>query len=153
MANVVTWPLLHLMISWFFTKLPGTRFDPNSWLYREKRCERGGSIYESFFRVKVWKGKLPDAAAWFAGGFPKRKILSRDVTYLNAFVRETCRGEGAHWVTVACCPLFFLWNPLWADVVMVVYALAANVPCIVVQRYNRLVLRRLIIGRRARASA
>ena len=43
---------------------------------------------------------------------------------------------------LACLPLFFLWNPPWACAVMAFYAIAANMPCIAVQRYNRLVLAR-----------
>jgi glycosyl-4,4'-diaponeurosporenoate acyltransferase len=42
-----------------------------------------------------------------------------------------------------CFPVFFIWNPLWACFVMVAYALAANVPFIIVQRYNQLVLTRI----------
>ena len=39
---------------------------------------------------------------------------------------------------------FFLWNPCWADLVMVAYALAANLPCILAQRYNRSRFQRLL---------
>ncbi|MCF7734052.1 MAG: hypothetical protein K9N23_20380 [Akkermansiaceae bacterium] len=36
------------------------------------------------------------------------------------------------------------WNSWWADAVMAAYAIAANLPCILAQRYNRLRLRRLL---------
>ena len=44
---------------------------------------------------------------------------------------------------LGCLPIFFIWNPPWARWVMTVYALAANLPCILVQRYNRFTLNRI----------
>jgi glycosyl-4,4'-diaponeurosporenoate acyltransferase len=35
-------------------------------------------------------------------------------------------------------PLFFLWNPPSIWWVMAAYALAANGPCLIAQRYNRI---------------
>lgn len=49
---------------------------------------------------------------------------------------------------LAFVPLFFLWNPWWADLVIVAYAIAANVPCIVAQRYNRVRFQRAFPGKR-----
>mgnify|MGYP003343114664 CR=1 FL=1 len=45
-------------------------------------------------------------------------------------------GELCHWSALVCAPLFFLWNPWWGDLIVVGYALAANLPCILVQRYK-----------------
>ena len=50
--------------------------------------------------------------------------------------RITCAASsrkpgGASFVTgarSAVCHLFFLWNPLWADLVMAAYAIVANLP-------------------------
>jgi glycosyl-4,4'-diaponeurosporenoate acyltransferase len=38
---------------------------------------------------------------------------------------------------LAATPVFALWNPLGLFLAMVVFALTANVPCLVVLRYNR----------------
>ena len=57
---------------------------------------------------------------------------------------ETRRAELVHWTLMACGPLFFLWNPPALGFAMVVFALAANVPCVVIQRFNRPRLLRLI---------
>jgi glycosyl-4,4'-diaponeurosporenoate acyltransferase len=43
--------------------------------------------------------------------------------------------------------VFFLWNPWWGDAVIIVYAIGANLPCILAQRYNRLRLRHLLARR------
>jgi glycosyl-4,4'-diaponeurosporenoate acyltransferase len=90
------------------------------------------------------KDRLPDAARWFDGGFAKGSLAAHDPAYLRRFIRETWRGELCHWFALGCVPVFFLWNPWWADMVMVGYAMMANIPCILAQRYNRLRLRRLL---------
>jgi glycosyl-4,4'-diaponeurosporenoate acyltransferase len=131
--NVALWPVLQLGWAWVFTRMPARWFEaprPCSW-------EKGGGIYQKWFRVRLWKDFLPDGAAWFKGGVAKKHLSGRDPDALATFMRETWRGELCHWVVIAMTPLFFLWNPWWADIVMVVYALAANLPCAIAQRYNR----------------
>jgi glycosyl-4,4'-diaponeurosporenoate acyltransferase len=83
---------------------------------------------------------------WF-GGFPKKKLRTRDRDYLAQFLFETRRAQVAYWCMLACLPVFFLWNPPWARWVMTAYALAANLPCILVQRYNLLALDRVARAR------
>ena len=103
------------------------------------------------FTHRSWKGMLPEGAAFFRGGFRKAKLLRRDPEYIERFIRETCRGELVHWVTLAFAPLFILWNPAWAIAVMMGYGIVANVPCIVTQRYNRLRLARAAAHQRTRS--
>jgi glycosyl-4,4'-diaponeurosporenoate acyltransferase len=89
---------------------------------------------------------LPDGAPWL-GGFAKKNLQQRDALYLAQFLSETRRSELAHWSMLCCLPAFFLWNPPWACCVMTAYALAANFPCILAQRYNRIVLDRVLRSR------
>jgi glycosyl-4,4'-diaponeurosporenoate acyltransferase len=93
---------------------------------------------------------LPEAGSFFPGGFPKRTLGDRGSPHLERFVVETRRAELTHWVVLAAGPVFFLWNPWWLAVVMVVYALVANLPCIFVQRYNRARLERVLAYRARR---
>jgi glycosyl-4,4'-diaponeurosporenoate acyltransferase len=138
--NVAGWPIIQFGLAWGFTRLPAAWFKaPASWSW-----ERGGHFYERVLGVRRWKHRLPDAARWFAGGFPKSKLAGRDATYLRQFIRETWRGELCHWFALAWAPVFFLWNPWWADLIMVGYGLSANLPCIIAQRYNRARFQRLI---------
>lgn len=143
-VNVMAWLAIHLGLAWLGTRLPAGLFDPASWPYRSRTWERGGRLYQRLFAVRSWKGLLPDGAAMFAGGFPKASLREMSEEYLRRFIVETCRGEAVHWAVLLCSPLFFLWNPRWAGLVMVAYGLAANLPCIIVQRYNRARLRRLL---------
>lgn len=57
---------------------------------------------------------------------------------------ETWRGELCHWAALASTPVFALWNPPWAILIMTLCGLLLNIPCILVQRYNRIRLRRLV---------
>ena len=56
---------------------------------------------------------------------------------LEVFAAETKRAELTHWLLMLPAPLFFLWNPCWAGWIIIAYALIANVPFIITQRYNR----------------
>ena len=148
-VNILAWGVVHMATAWGITQLAAERFEPAGWLHRPRRWEQGGWIYERWLRVQRWKHRLPDGAALFRRGFRKKRFLSRDPAYLRRFVHETCRGELVHWSTVAAAPLFFLWNPPQVGAIMILYALLASLPFIVVQRYNRFRLERML-GRRER---
>jgi glycosyl-4,4'-diaponeurosporenoate acyltransferase len=143
-VNVLAWLVIHLGIPYVITRLPGSRFSIRRWPCRPFRRERDGRGYERHVGVRWWKDRLPDGAALFRGGFRKKHLRTRDADYLDRFLAETCRGEIAHWLVLACAILFFAWNPWPIGLLMVAYAVAANAPCILVQRYNRLRLLRLL---------
>ena len=142
--NVAGWPVIQLLLAWMFTRMPETCFNPPA----SSAWEKGGRFYENFFGIKHWKDHLPDAARWFGGGFAKGKLCETEAGYLQRFILETWRGELCHWCALAFTPVFFLWNPWWGNAVMITYAIAANLPCILAQRYNRLRLRRLLARKR-----
>ena len=127
---------------------PGS-LDRDRWLFRERRFERGGRLYVDVFRIRRWKRRLPEAGDVFPGGFHKAHLLHADDEHLRRHVRETRRAEAAHWLAVGVAPLFFLWNPWYAGVVVQVYAVLVNGPCILAQRYNRIRLERVLARRRA----
>ena len=137
--NVAGWPVIQFSFAWLFTRMPVTWFNPGAGY----TWEQGGRFYERWFCIKRWKDRLPDAARWFSGGFAKGTLAGKQADYLHRFIRETWRGELCHWCAIACAPVFFLWNPLGADLVMVAFAVAANLPCILAQRYNRQRFQRL----------
>ena len=80
------------------------------------------------------------------GCFPKRSLHSRNTSYLDRFVRGTCRGEATHWTTAtfSSSDSGIRKNPLWVGFMMVGYGVAFNLPCIVTQRYNRIRLTLLL---------
>ncbi|MFT4112015.1 hypothetical protein [Silvibacterium sp.] len=141
LLNCIGWPALQLSLAWGMGCLPARWFAKEAaW---SRVCQWESPLYRRVLRLRSWKHRLPDGASWFAGGFAKKKLEMRNREYLMRFVAETRRGELAHWLMIACVPLFFVWNPPWACVVVAFYALIANLPCIIVQRYNRATLLRV----------
>jgi glycosyl-4,4'-diaponeurosporenoate acyltransferase len=143
LLDIAVWLIIHIGVSYLIIHVPLASFDAGFWLYKQREWERGGKIYARIFRLKKWKKRLPDGAALFKKGFRKKHLKELDDVYLDDFIRETCRAEFAHWAMFFVSPVFFIWNPWYVGIVMIIYALLANLPCIIIQRYNRIRLRRV----------
>ena len=141
-ADILGWPILQLSIARACLYVPERYLvssgAPTGLQRREAR------FYREALRIRRWKRRLPDGVGLVGGAFPKRRLAFHDRGYLRRFAMETRRAEMAHWCMLFCFPLFYPWNPTWACAVMTLYAVAANLPCILVQRFNRtVILRRL----------
>jgi glycosyl-4,4'-diaponeurosporenoate acyltransferase len=148
LIDAAVWAGWSALVGYVTHRLPASWLARDAWLFRLRyRPDRVARRYERLLRVRHWKGFLPEAGDLFRGGFSKRRLARRDRSYLERFVVETRRAELTHWVIMALGPVFFLWNPWWLALAMVGYALAANVPCVLTQRYNRSRLLRLLTRR------
>jgi len=143
LIDIAAWFVIHMGVSYLMTHVPLISFDAKSWLYTQRRWEKDGRVYEKIFGLKKWKERLPDGAALFKEGFEKKHLRKLDNEYLNNFIRETCRAELTHWIVLLFGPVFLVWNLWWVGIVMIVYAISANLPCIISQRYNRIRLKRV----------
>jgi len=143
--NVLLWPVMQLALAWGFTRLPASCFKPPA-----SPAFETAALYEKVVLIKHWKNLLPDGAGWLSGGFTKSAMTSTDPEYLRRFIVETWRGELCHSCALLLVPVFFLWNPWWGDCVILAYALIANLPCLIAQRYNRLRLRHLLVRMKGR---
>lgn len=151
-VDCVVWAVVGVSTGYAAYRWPTERLAHDGWVTRLRAFEAGGRWYERRWRIRRWKDRLPEAGSVFGGGFSKRALRSRQTDHLDRFIVETRRAELTHWVVLAVGPLFFLWNPWWLALVMVAYALVANVPCIAVQRFNRGRLERVLTYRRHRNS-
>lgn len=143
-TNVVFVPLVHLGVSWFFTKcFSSESFHPDRWPFRIEHWESSGRIYDRVFVVRRWKNCIPDGATWF-GGFAKKELSEKSAEFFQEFRRETCRGEAAHWAQVILLMFSITWNPGVAAVVMIAYSFLSNLPCIIIQRHTRARLGRVL---------
>lgn len=133
-----------MSVAYIATILPLNNLNTNSWLLKERKWEKSGKIYEEIFQIKKWKELLPDGSALFKKGFRKKRMTSSNPEYLQKFIIETGRAEIVHWIVILFSPVFFIWNYPWAGWVMIVYAIIANMPCILAQRYNRARLKKLL---------
>lgn len=138
--NILSLPAIQLICAYVFTRIPARWFErplPPASLKKRKHHRL----------LRIGTRHLPDGAAWFAGGFRKRALASSDPAYLRRFITETRRGEACHWAAMVLCTLPFSWNPWWGCLIIAIYAVFANVPCILLQRVNRARLMR-VAGRR-----
>jgi len=135
--NVLLWPVIQITLAWSFIRMPAEWFNPPD-------SPESADRYEKFLGIRRWKDLLPDGARWFGGGFAKSSMKNADPAYLRRFIVETWRGELCHYCAFLFLPVFFLWNPWWGNLIMIFYAIIANGPCIIAQRYNRIRLKSLL---------
>ncbi|MEA4889972.1 MAG: hypothetical protein VB070_10970 [Clostridiaceae bacterium] len=149
----IVWAALQVSAALICLNLPDHFFSPDSFFYRTHRFERNGLIYNRLFFVKHWKHLLPDGgAAWKKRGFRKKRLNNYTEQYLNRFLIESARGEMTHWLAIFPFWVFGFFTPPEVPWIMLLYALAVNFPCIIVQRYNRPRVQRLLNKRKERAA-
>jgi glycosyl-4,4'-diaponeurosporenoate acyltransferase len=146
--DALVWAAWSVVVGYAAHRLPLGLLDHDGPLTRLRSWERGGRAYERL-GIRRWKDRLPEFGAVFRGGTSKRSLPSRDTPALVRFTAETRRAELVHWAIPLLAPVFAVWNPAWLFGAMVGYAVLANAPCLIVQRYNRGRLQR-ILARRAR---
>jgi len=136
--NAVFWVAVHLLSGYLVHLFPEKIYRLDNFLFKISSFERGGIFYRRYFLVHRWKDRLPEAGQFFSRRhFSKRRLEKFTREYLLKFALETCRAELAHFLPFLFYPLCLFWNPCPGDIIMFAYAFLANVPCIIVQRYNR----------------
>jgi len=135
-VDILAWGVFHSATGYAAHRLDDSRLSRDGWLLRPRRFE-SVRWYRRRLRITRWKDRVPEAGDLFRGGMSKRHLPAYDVAGLQLFVRETRRAELAHWWAMGCGPLFVLWNPPLAAVLLVGYGVVANLPFILIQRYNR----------------
>ena len=143
LIDAAVWAAWSALCGYVSHRLPASTLSRDGPL-RLRRIERDGRVYERVLRIKAWKDALPEAGSLFRGGFSKRHVVRHDRAYLEQFRVETRRAEWTHWAILALSPVFFAWNPWWLALAMLGYGVVANVPCLLVQRYNRARLARTL---------
>jgi glycosyl-4,4'-diaponeurosporenoate acyltransferase len=147
--DFIAWLVINLSVAGVLSRLRLESFNSKTWLIRERSWEEGSRLYERFFLIKKWKGWLPDGAEVSRKAFKKKHLQTADSAYLTVFILETCRAEILHWIIFVFGFIFFIWNPWYVGIIMIIYAAITNLPCILTQRYNRIKLKRLLLARLA----
>jgi glycosyl-4,4'-diaponeurosporenoate acyltransferase len=137
LSYIIVWPVIQLSAAIICNHIDDRFFNPEKWILRSRKWEKGGKIYNRIFHIKKWKHLLPDGARVHKKGFEKRNLKSSDPEYIKAFIAETGRAEIIHWCQLLPFWVFGLWSPAIAVWLMLAYAVIVNVPCIIAQRYNR----------------
>jgi len=134
--NSLGWFIVVFLSGFLWRKASLNSFDCHRFPFRTYGFEKQGKVYEEKLKIKRWKAMMPEAGGVFRG-FGKRRVRYRNVSYLKAFAKETCRAEIVHYSIMAALPLFIIWNPPLSLLIMMPIVVAGNLPCIIIQRYNR----------------
>jgi glycosyl-4,4'-diaponeurosporenoate acyltransferase len=134
-VDAAVWASWGSLVAYVGARAPVARFAADGPITRLRDWERGGRTWERL-GVRRWKRAVPDLGGLF-GGVSKRRLRDRSRAGLERLVVETRRAELVHWLALAPILVMPAWNPGWVMGVMVVYAVTANAPCVVIQRYNR----------------
>jgi glycosyl-4,4'-diaponeurosporenoate acyltransferase len=83
------------------------------------------------------------ASAYWKNRAFKKHFSDASIEYIDEFIMETCRGEWVHLNDCLCAVVLLLINPLLVGLVLSFFVLLGNLPCAIVQRYNRFRLQAL----------
>jgi glycosyl-4,4'-diaponeurosporenoate acyltransferase len=137
-GNALFWLAVHFASGYLVHLFPETLYRSDAFPFRLYRWERKGTVYRRYLKIHVWKDRLPEAGEFFSlHPFNKSHLRRFDAEYLSRFMLETCRAELAHLLPFLFYPLCLPWNPWPANLIMFIYAVLANLPFIIIQRYNR----------------
>lgn len=142
-ANFMLMIAWHLVILLLCRILPSNFFSSNKFIYKPRKWEKNGNFYVRVLKIKKWKDKLPQFVA--KEGFSKKNLNTSDISkeYLERFILETCRAE---WNHLMCCMygvVSFFINYQFYAILFSIIPIAANLPFLVIQRFNRLRLVKL----------
>ncbi len=133
-AYLATISLLAFIIGRF---LPYRWFHYDKFPYQSFPFEKEGKVYLKL-KINRWQKKLPDMSKIVPKLIPPKKIVDHSKESLMVMIKETCIAELIH-VVFALVGLGGLWIwPGWGGFFFVlIYILLGHVPFILVQRYNR----------------
>ncbi|MFY8149065.1 MAG: hypothetical protein ACOVNL_07585 [Prochlorococcaceae cyanobacterium] len=151
LACALGWSLWCLLIGALAQRLPRALLRRDFWLTGRRPWPESRSRYERALGIHRWKALLPDAGDALPGGVRKSSLMGRDPAALQRLVEETRRAELVHlalwpfWICTA------LWLPPAGVLLNLVFATLFNLPCLWLQRYNRLRLEPLLERLRRRS--
>lgn len=142
--DIVAWVIFHLSIGYSCSKIPIERFNPEKRWYQSRAWEKGGEIYQIVFHVKNWKNIIPSGAALYRNAYEIKNLTNLSIENVRLWLKESCRSEFCHLAMILPGFFFFLWNSVEAGGWMLAYAILNNLVPIVMQRYNRPRVRKVL---------
>lgn len=144
------WFVTSLLVGWRSVRWSKSRLGRRGVFTQLRDWEDGGRFWQRTTRVRSWKARLPQAGALFTGGTAMDRLSSRSTGDLEEFWLATVRAERVHWLIFASTPLHWIWCRPALAVGMTAFGVAFNAPCVIVQRYNRAALQRILSRRQRR---
>lgn len=117
-------------------QLPRRWFDPERFPYHAYEWEKGGKFYDKL-HIRVWKDRVPDLSKYCKQMCRKQVDTRPSAADLDRLVRETCVAEAVHWILmVLSLPVIMIWDGPggWFFYIL---CILGNLPFVIIQRYNR----------------
>lgn len=144
-ASAALWVVWSLLIGGVANRLPDRLLQTHGEPRRPPGADAaGGSAEGDGLRIHSWKRWIPDAGAALPGGVRKATLVRRDPRALRRLMVETRRAELVHWALWPAWILTALWLPPPGVLVNLAFATFFNLPCLLLQRYNRRRLERIL---------
>ena len=144
-VDIFAWFWIHLGIGYLSSRIPLRWINSERKFFHAYGWEKEGQIYERLFHVRSWKHLIPNGSAVYRGAFSIRNLKTMDIAYLERWLKESVRAEICHWAMIFPGFLFFLWNNVVMGWLMVIYAFLNNAVPIIMQRFNRPRMRKLLV--------
>lgn len=121
----------------FAAMLPRRWFRCDALPYRLWHWEKRGKIYEKL-AIRRWKDRVPDMSRLLPGMVSKRVRLGMSAGEVERLAQETCISEFTHNVLILFgLRCLSIWDGAGGVIITLVWVLIGNLPCIIIQRYNR----------------
>ena len=129
--------IIGLITGFVFALIPQKLFLKFKNCYKLHPYEQEGKFYTKHFKINAWKDKLPQFSELTKFGFSKASLNTVSSEYLEIFYIETMRAELTHWFLILFSPIYLCF----ADKILITFTITCNIlgnlPFIMIQRYNR----------------
>ncbi|NJP40561.1 hypothetical protein HCH52_05795 [Oscillospiraceae bacterium HV4-5-C5C] len=124
--------------------IPRDRMNYQKKCYQSRPWEKGGKIYDHL-SIRKWKDKVPDMSKIRSKMLPKKLSENRTSQSLDRLIRETCVAETVHKALILLgLGCILIWRGKGGVLLSFLWALG-NCLYIMIQRYNRPRLIRLLV--------
>ena len=124
------------------------RVFPKSWLRPDQFPFRTFTWEEKLWKalkIRKWQAKVPDMSKLLPKLMPAKALTQKTAQNLPLMIEETCVAELTHGLLCfAGLYLLKIWPGTGGAILAVIYILLGNLPFLLIQRYNRPRLQRLL---------
>ena len=132
------------------------RLLPKRWLHPEKFPFRTYAWEDRLWKalqIRKWQSKVPDMSRLFKKLMPAKALTQKTAQDLPLMIQETCVAELTHGLLcIAGLFLLKIWPGTGGVFLTVIYIVFGNLPFLLIQRYNRPRLQKLLARQPRRTS-
>ena len=131
------------------------RLLPKRWLHPDKFPFRTYAWEDRLWKalqIRKWQAKVPDMSRLFKKLMPAKALTQKTAQDLPLMIQETCVAELTHGL-LCLAGLFLLkiWPGTGGVFLTVIYIVFGNLPFLLIQRYNRPRLQKLLAAQQRRS--